>query len=250
MVLMKILVVGGTGTLGSKVVRQLRGAGHDAVAASPSTGVNSLTGEGLAGAMEGATAVIDVSNSPSFADEPVMEFFRTSTKNLLEAEARAGVAHHVLLSIVGADRMPGSGYLRAKVAQEAQVKASGRAYTILRATQFFEFVPGIADGSATGDTVRLSPAHLQPVAAEDVASLLVEIVAEPPRNATVEIGGPERIGLDAVVRQLFAARSDSRQVITDPAAGYFGAVLDDRSLTTSDGARLGKQRFAEWLRSA
>jgi uncharacterized protein YbjT (DUF2867 family) len=246
---MKIVVIGGTGAVGSQVVASLRASGHEAVAAAPSTGVNTLTGEGLSAALEGAHAVVDVSNSPSFADDAVMEFFRASTKNLLEAEERAGVAHHVLLSIAGAERLPGSGYLRAKVAQEAQVRASGRPYTILRATQFFEFIRGIADGSAKGDEVPLTSAHLQPVAAADVGSALAEIAAGSATNSVSEIGGPERVGLDALVRQLFEAKQDPRRVVTDPSAPYFGAVLDDRSLTTSDGARIGKLTFGAWLLS-
>lgn len=244
---MKIVVIGGTGAVGSRVVASLRANGHEAVAAAPSTGVNTLTGEGLAAALVGAHTVVDVSNSPSFADDAVMEFFRTSTKNLLAAESQAGVAHHVLLSIVGAERLPNSGYLRAKVGQEELLRASGRPYTILRATQFFEFVRGIADGSAKGDEVRLTSAHLQPVAAAEVGAALAEIAAGAPRNGVSEIGGPERLGLDAVVRQLFAAKHDARRVVTDATAPYFGAVLDDRSLTTSDGARIGKLTFAEWL---
>jgi uncharacterized protein YbjT (DUF2867 family) len=245
---MKIVVVGGTGLIGGKVVTRLRGSGHEVVAASPKSGVNTITGDGVASALANAQAVVDVTNSPSFEDAAVMDFFTTSTRNLLTAEADAGVTHHVALSIVGIDRLPSSGYFRAKVAQEALIKESSVPYTIVRATQFFEFLAGIADAATQGDTVRLAPALIQPMAADDVADALSEVAAEPAANGTIEVAGPQPFPLDDLARTLLNERQDPRTVISDPDAPYFGARLDERSLIPDDGrARLAKTRFEEWL---
>jgi uncharacterized protein YbjT (DUF2867 family) len=244
---MKIVVIGGSGLIGSKVVRGLRERGHEAVAASPSSGVNTLTGQGVSEALNGAAVVVDVSNSPSFEAAAVLEFFETSTRNLLAGEAAAGVGHHVALSVVGADRLPDSGYLRAKVAQEKLIEDSGIPYSIIRATQFFEFIGAIAESAAEGDTVRLTPALVQPMAAEDVAGVVADVSVNSPLNSVVEIGGPEPFPLDELVRQSFTARHDPRQVITDPQAPYFGAVLDERSLVPGVGALLAKTRFEDWV---
>lgn len=244
---MKIVVIGGTGLIGSNVVRRLRAIGHETVAASPNTGVNTLTGQGLAEALRGAQVVVDVSNSPSFEDRAVMDFFQTSGHNLLAAEAAAGVGHHVALSVVGTDRLPDSGYFRAKVAQEALIKAAGRPYTLLRATQFFEFVEGIVQAGADGDVVRLSPALIQPIAADDVAAALADLAVAAPVNGTVEVGGPERFPLDELARTFLAARADRREVIADVHARYFGSALDDRSLVAGAGARIGPTRLSDWL---
>lgn len=244
---MKIVVIGGTGLIGSNVVRRLRAIGHDTVAASPNTGVNTLTGQGLAEALRGAQVVVDVSNSPSFEDRAVMDFFQTSGHNLLAAEAAAGVEHHLALSVVGTDRLPDSGYFRAKVAQEALIKAAGRPYTLLRATQFFEFVEGIVQAGADGDVVRLSPALIQPIAADDVAAALADLAVAAPVNGTVEVGGPERYPLDELARTFLAARADRREVIADVHARYFGSALDDRSLVAATGARIGPTRLSDWL---
>jgi uncharacterized protein YbjT (DUF2867 family) len=247
---MKIIVIGGTGLIGKQLISDLRSLGNEAVAASPSTGVNSFTGAGLAAALAGAEVVVDVTNSPSFEDKAVLNFFETSTRNVLAASAHAGVKHFVALSIVGVDRLPASGYMRAKIAQESLIVASSVPWTIVRATQFFEFIGTIGAFSAVGDTVSLTPAKLQPIAAADVAAALAEVAVAPPVNARIEIAGPDKIGLDELVRRLFAASKDPRQVITDPAALYFGAALDDRSLTPGSSARLGPTRFDEWLRRA
>lgn len=244
---MKIVVIGGTGLIGSNVVRRLRAIGHETVAASPNTGVNTLTGQGLAEALRGAQVVVDVSNAPSFEDRAVMDFFQTSGHNLLAAEAAAGVGHHVALSVVGTDRLPNSGYFRAKVAQEALIKAAGRPYTLLRATQFFEFVEGIVQAGADGDVVRLSPALIQPIAADDVAAALADLAVAAPVNGTVEVGGPERFPLDELARTFLAARADRREVIADVHARYFGSALDDRSLVAAAGARIGHTRLSDWL---
>ena len=244
---MKIVVIGGTGLIGSNVVRRLRAIGHETVAASPNTGVNTLTGQGLAEALRGAQVVVDVSNAPSFEDRAVMDFFQTSGHNLLAAEAAAGVGHHVALSVVGTDRLPDSGYFRAKVAQEALIKAAGRPYTLLRATQFFEFVEGIVQAGADGDVVRLSPALIQPIAADDVAAALADLAVAAPVNGTVEVGGPERFPLDELARMFLAARADRREVIADVHARYFGSALDDRSLVAAAGARIGPTRLSDWL---
>ncbi|WP_437989669.1 SDR family oxidoreductase [Sorangium sp. So ce145] len=244
---MKIVVIGGTGLIGTKLVRRLRQRGHEVVAASPSTGVNSLTGEGLAGALAGAEVVVDVANAPSFEDKAVLAFFETSGRNLLAAEAAAGVKHHVALSVVGTDRMLGSGYFRAKMAQEALIEASGLPYTLLRATQFFEFMDGIARSSADAERVRLSSAQLQPIAAEDVAEALADVTLGPPVNGIVEVAGPERRPLAEFVGKYLSAKKDRREVIADAEAPYFGLRIDDRSLTPGDGARVMPTRFDDWL---
>ncbi|MDQ0041013.1 SDR family oxidoreductase [Variovorax boronicumulans] len=245
---MKIVIIGGSGLIGSKLAVLLRQAGHEVVAASPSTGVNTLTGEGLREALAGARIVVDVANSPSFADEPALHFFDTAGRNLLAAEAEAGVAHHVALSVVGTDRLLASGYFRAKQRQEELIEASPVPWTIVQATQFFEFVAGIADGSVRDGEVRLSNALIQPMSADDVAAALaVVVVGESPARRRIEIAGPEAVPLDALVRRLFAATGDKRPVVTDAEASYFGVQLDDRSLTPGTGPRLGTTRFADWL---
>jgi uncharacterized protein YbjT (DUF2867 family) len=244
---MKIVVIGGHGRIGSMVVQQLGEQGHDAVAADLSTGVNTLTGEGLADALEGADVVVDVSNSPSFEDGPVMEFFRTSTGNIVAAEAAAGVGHHVALSVVGADRLPDSGYLRAKVAQEKLIEESGIPFSVVRATQFYEFVGAIADAATEGDTVRLPTALIQPMAAEEVAAAVARTAVAAPANGIVEIGGPEAFRFDKLISYGLSARNDPRHVIADPDARYFGTTLADTSLLPGDGAQLGETRFEDWL---
>jgi len=244
---MKIVVIGGSGLIGTKLVNRLRQAGHEVVAASPNSGVNTITGEGLAGALAGAQVVVDVANAPAWEDRAVLEFFETSGRNLLAAEAAAGVRHHVALSIVGTDRLPESGYLRAKVAQEALIKASKIPYTIVRSTQFFEFVPGIAQSATAGQTVRLSPALLQPIASDDVAAALADVAVGAPANGTIEIAGPEQLGLDELVRRFLSAHKDARRVVPDVHARYFGAELDDRSLTPGDHPRVGPTRYGDWL---
>lgn len=247
---MKIVVIGGTGLIGSKVVRSLRQEGREVVAAAPSMGVNTITGEGLTAALAGAQVVVDLANAPDFADGPVMDFFTTSGRNLLAAGKAAGVRHHVALSVIGSDRLPDSGYLRAKAAQEALVKASGIPYTIIRSAQFFEFVGGIADAATDGQTVRLSPAHLQPVASDDVAALVAKVATMAPANGVVELAGPERIGLDDLVRRYLTARHDSRKVVTDIHARYFGTELNDKSLTPGDTPHIGAMSFEAWLARA
>jgi uncharacterized protein YbjT (DUF2867 family) len=247
---MKIVVIGGTGLIGSKVASNLRQNGHEVVTAAPSTGVNTITGEGLAEALAGAQVVIDVANSPDFSDDAVMAFFKTSGRNLMDAEKAAGVRHHIALSVVGADRLPDSGYLRAKVAQEELIKASGTPYTIVRATQFFEFLGAIAQSSTDGQTVRLSPAYLQPVASDDVAALVAKVATMAPANGIIELAGPERIGLDDLVRRYFEAKHDTRKVVTDIHARYFGAELNDKSLTPGDSPQIGSTSFETWLARA
>ena len=244
---MKIVVIGGSGLIGSKLVKILRERGNEVVPASPATGVDTLTGKGLDDALKGAQVVVDVSNSPSFEDAAVMKFFETSTRNLLAAEKKAGVKHHVALSIVGADRNPDSGYLRAKVAQEKLITASTIPYSILRATQFFEFIGGIADGGTEGNTVRLTSAKLQPIAADDVAAALAPVVLGEPVNGVLEVAGPEPIPLVELVQRWLAAKHDKRQVVVDAKARYFGTELNDRSLTPGANPRIGKIRFDEWL---
>jgi uncharacterized protein YbjT (DUF2867 family) len=244
---MKIVVIGGSGLIGSKLVTHLSDAGHEAVPASLETGVNLLTGDGLADAVAGAAVIVDVSNSPSFADDDVMAFFTTSTRNQLAAERAAGVGHHVALSVVGADLLPDSGYLRAKVAQEQAIAAGGVPYTILRSSQFFEFVRRIADEATTDGTVRLPHALMQPVAADDVALALAAIAQDSPRNAIVELGGPQSFPLDDLARDVLRAGGDPRAVLTDPHARYFGAELDDGALRPGPGARIGRIRLADWL---
>ena len=244
---MKIVVIGGTGLIGSKLVERLRKDGHEPLAASPDTGVNSLTGEGLAEAIAGAQVVVDVANAPAWEDAAVLDFFLRSSRNLLAAETEAGVGHHVTLSVVGADRLPESGYLRAKVAQEDVVKAGPVPYTIVRATQFFEFIGRIADSSTDGDTVRLSPALVQPEAADDVVSTLADVAIGAPLNDTVELAGPDALPLDELARRVLKANDDPRRVTSDAHARYFGAELDDRSLTPGDDARIAPTRFEDWL---
>ena len=244
---MKIVVIGGTGLIGSKLVQNLRERGHDVLAAAPSTGVNSITREGLAQAMDGADIVVDVANAPSWEDQAVLEFFETSSRNLLAAEAAAGVRHHVALSIVGSERLPENGYFRAKVAQENLIKASGIPYTILRATQFFEFVGGIAQAATVGEEICLSPALIQPMASDDVVAALVEVTLAAPVNGTVEVAGPEAMPLDELVRRFLRATQDTRKVVPDVHARYFGSVLDDQSLTPGKNPRLGAIRFEGWL---
>jgi len=243
----KIVVIGGSGLIGTKLVNNLRQRGHEAVAASPASGVDTITGEGLAKALEGAKVVVDVANSPSFEDTAVLRFFETSGRNLLAAEVAAGVGHHVALSVVGTDRLLDSGYFRAKMAQEDLIKASTVPYTILRSTQFFEFVRGIAQSGTDGQTVRLSPALVQPVVSDDVAAALADIVLGAPVNGTIELAGPERLPLNELVRRPLSATHDARQVITDVHARYFGAELDDRSLTPGDDPRITPTRFEDWL---
>ena len=244
---MKIVVIGGTGLIGTKVVNNLRHRGQEVVAASPKTDVNTFTGEGLAEALRGAQVVVDVANAPKWEDKAVMEFFQKAGRNLLDAETAAGVRHHVALSIVGADRLPASGYLRAKVAQEKLIKASGIPFTIVRSTQFFEFVKGIIQSAAEGQTVRLSPALMQPIAADDVATALTGFALAEPINGTVEIAGPEPIRIDELARRFMSATRDARKVTTDAHALYFGTELNDRSLIPGDKARLAPTRFEEWL---
>jgi len=247
---MKIVVIGGTGLIGSKLVKNLREHGHDAVAASPKSGVDSITGEGLANALEGALVVVDVTNSPSWEDAAVLKFFETSTRNLLAHEAAAGVRHHVALSVVGTERLLESGFFRAKLAQENLIKASSIPYTIVRATQFFEFVKPIADYSTEGNQVRLPQALIQPMAADDVASLVARIATSAPLNGMVEIGGPEKFPLDELARRDLAARNDPRQVIADPHARYYGVAVKERSLVPEDNAQLGATRYQDWLNQA
>ncbi len=244
---MKIVVIGGTGLIGSKLVQTLRERGHDALAASPKTGVNTITREGLAQAIDGAAVVVDVANAPVWEDKAVLDFFETSGRNLLAAEAAAGVCHHVALSIVGSERLPGNGYFRAKVAQESLIKASGIPHTILRATQFFEFVGGIAQSATVGGEVRLSPALIQPIASDDVVAALAEVALAPPVNATLEVAGPEAIPLDELVRRFLQATKDTRKVVPDIHARYFGDVLNDQSLTPGRNPHLGTIRFEDWL---
>jgi uncharacterized protein YbjT (DUF2867 family) len=246
---MKIVVIGGTGLIGKKLIPLLRERGHEAVAASPASGVNTLTGEGLAEALTGAQVVVDVTNSPSFEDKAVMEFFETSERNIHAAEAAAGVKHHVALSVVGADRIPESGYLRAKAAQERLIKNGKVPYTILRATQFYEFLGAIAETGADGGTIRVSDAPMQPLAADDVAAAMADVVTGPPANAILEVAGPETQPMAVFVRRALAAGGDSRTVVADPHAPYFGAVLDSRGLNP-DGAnpRIGQIRFEEWAK--
>ncbi len=244
---MKIVVIGGSGLIGKKLVNFLRAQGHEVVAASPSSGVNTLTGEGLAEALAGAAVVVDVANSPSFEDKAVLAFFETSGRNLLAAEAAAGVGHHVALSVVGTDRLLASGYFRAKMAQENLIKAAKIPYTIVRATQFFEFVSAIAQSAADGPTVRLPPALMQPIVSDDAAAALADVAVERPLNGTVEVAGPEPIRMDELVRRFLSAKGDARQVTTDVQARYFGTEVNDQSLTPGDNPRIGPTRFADWL---
>jgi uncharacterized protein YbjT (DUF2867 family) len=245
---MKIVVIGGTGLIGTKTVAILRQGGHEVVAASPRSGINTITGEGLKEALAGAQVVVDLANSPSFEDKAVLEFFETSGRNLLAAEANAGVRHHVALSIVGTDRTPENGYFRAKVAQEKLVEASAIPYTIIRATQFLEFLGDIAASSADGNTVRLSPGLFQPIAADDVAPIVAEVALAAPRNGIVEIAGPERAPFNEIIARYLKAVGDPREVVRDPEARYFGGRVEERSLVPLGEARLGHIGLDEWLR--
>ena len=243
---MKLVIIGGTGLIGSKLVARVREQGHDAVPASPNTGVNTITGEGLAEVLRGASVVVDVSNSPSFEASAVMEFFTTSTRNLLAAEQSAGVTHHVALSVVGTERLPDSGYFRAKVAQEQLIRESPVPYSIVLATQFFEFLKSIADAATTGSTVRVAPVFIQPMAADDVADAVARVAVDTPLNSMVEIAGPERFRLDELIRLALRARQDPREVIADDHARYFGAKLSETTLVPGDNPRLGTVRFEQW----
>lgn len=243
---MKVVVIGGTGLIGSKVVAKLNAHGHKAIPASPESGVNTLTGEGLADVLDGADVVVDVSNSPSFADDDVLSFFRTSTGNLLAAEQKAGVRHHVALSIVGSERVPDSGYLRAKVAQEQLIKESGIPYSLVRATQFFEFVGAIAQAATVDGVVHVAPVWFQPIAAEDVATFVARTAAGQPLEGTLEVGGPDRVRFDDFIREVLADRGDEREVVTDSRARYFGAELGDEDLVPGPGATLSHTTFADW----
>lgn len=244
---MKVVVIGGTGRIGSKLVVLLRQRGQEVLPASPDTGVNTLTGEGLPEALAGAQVVVDVANSPSFEDAAAMRFFETSGRNLLAVEAKAGVRHHVALSIVGDDRLPDSGYLRAKVAQEKLIKESGIPFTILRSTQFFEFANSIAEAASEGSTVRVPAALIQPVLSDDVVTVLAEIALAPPVNGTVEVGGPERFQFDKFVSLVLSAKHDKRKVVADPHARYFGTELAQESLVPGGNARIGQTRFEAWI---
>src|SRR6201993_2247532 len=244
---MKIVVIGGTGLIGSKLVNKLREHGHEAIAASPNSGVNTLTGEGLAEVLKGASVAVDVSNSPNWEDAAVLNFFETSTRNLLSYEAAAGVKHHVALSVVGTQRLSESGYFRAKIAQEKLIKESSIPYSIVHATQFFEFLKGLADISMVRGKVHLPPVSFQPMSADDVASAVGRIAVELPINGTVEIGGPEQFRVDELVRRRLASLKDPREVIADPNARYSGAKLSERTLVPGDNARLGETRFETWL---
>jgi uncharacterized protein YbjT (DUF2867 family) len=244
---MKVVIIGGSGLIGSKLVARLREQGHEAVPASPDSGVNTLTGEGLADVLTGAAVVLDVSNSPSFEDAAVLKFFQTSTGNLLAAEAAAGVGHHVALSIVGTDRAPGSGYLRAKVAQEKLIRNSSIPYSIVRSTQFFEFLKRIADEATDGNTVRIAPVLFQPIAADDVAKAVGQVAVSAPVNGIVEIAGPHQFRFDEFIRLGLGARQDPRVVVADPQARYFGAEMGERTLVPEADASLGEIRFEEWL---
>ena len=247
---MKIVVIGGTGLIGSKVVAWLRRQGHQAIAASPRLGVNTITGEGLAAALDGAAVVVDVTNSPSFDYAPALEFFETSARNIRAAEEAARVGHHVALSVVGTDRLTESGYFRAKIAQEAMIEASPIPYSIVHATQFFEFVESIADEATEGSTVHLAPVLFQPMSSDDVAEVVGRLAAGPPTNGIVECAGPERFHLDAFIRRVLGERHDPRRVLTDPQARYYGAALGERTLVPDDGAILGEIRFDDWRNRA
>jgi uncharacterized protein YbjT (DUF2867 family) len=244
---MKLVIIGGTGLIGSKLVSNLRAQGHQAVPASPDTGVNTLTGVGVADALQGASVVVDVSNSPSFEEKAVMDFFTTSTRNILRYAAPAGVRHYVALSVVGTERISDSHYLRAKNAQEALIRGGGTPFTIVHATQFFEFVKRIADEATVGTTVRLPPVFIQPMAADDVAKAVARVAVGAPANGTVEVAGPEQFRFDDLIRQGLEARNDPRQVVVDPHARYFGAELGERALIPADNALLGEIHFQQWL---
>jgi uncharacterized protein YbjT (DUF2867 family) len=244
---MKIVIIGGTGLIGSKLAVALRSRGHEIIAASPNTGVNTITGVGLAEALAGAEVVVDVANSPSFEDRAVLEFFETSGRNLLAAEKAAGVRHHVALSVVGTERLQGSGYFRGKMAQEKLIKASKTPYTIVRSTQFFEFMGGIVKSAETSEAIHLSTALMQPIASDDVVSALADVTVSAPLGGTVEIAGPERVRMSDIVQRYLKATNDSRTVVAHPKAPYFGVELDDKSLIPAEGARIGTIRFESWL---
>jgi uncharacterized protein YbjT (DUF2867 family) len=247
---MKIVVIGGTGLIGSKLVKRLQAKGHETIAASPATGVNTITGEGLADVLKGAQVVVDLSNSPSFEDKAVMEFFQTAGRNIASAEAAAGVKHHVALSVVGTERLPDSGYMRAKLAQEKIIKESGIPYSLVHSTQFFEFMFGIAQSGVQGDKVHLSPAMMQPIFSDDVADALVDVVLGNPLNATVEIAGPEPITIADAVTRYMRQIGDKREVISDDQTRYFGALLKEGSLMPGSQARIGRTRYSEWVKTA
>lgn len=244
---MKVVVIGGTGLIGSKVVEKLTAHGHEAVAASPNTGVNTLTGEGLSEVLQGASVVVDVSNSPSFADDDVMDFFRTATANLLKAEAEAGVTHHVALSVVGTDRLQASGYFRAKQVQEDLITASDIPYSIVHATQFFEFAKGLADGMTEGDTVRLPEAKIQPMVSDDVAAAVGRTAVGSPVGGIAEVAGPDAFQLEEFIRLGLTAKNDPRKIVTDPHATYWGAELKENTLLPGPGAQIAETRFTDWL---
>jgi uncharacterized protein YbjT (DUF2867 family) len=244
---MKIVVIGGSGLIGSKVVSDLRARGHEAIAASPASGVNTITGEGLAQALSGAQVVVDVANSPSFEDKAVLEFFETSGRNLFAAEIAAGVAHHVALSVVGTDRLAESGYFRGKIAQEKLIRASGVPYTIVQSTQFLEFLGGIAQSGTEGDTVRLSPAYIQPISSDDIALAVADCALGKPLNSVVEVAGPERVRLSDLVQRYLSATHDPRKVVEDQHARYFGAKLHDDTLVPGPNPRLGAVNFDMWF---
>lgn len=247
---MKIIIIGGTGLIGSKTVERLRRKGHAVVAASPNSGVNTITGEGLSEALADAQVVIDLANSPSFEDQAVLKFFETAGRNLLAAEAAAGVQHHIALSVVGSERLPESGYLRAKMAQERLIRESGVPYTIVRSTQFLEFLPGIAESGTVGNEVTVSSAYFQPIASDDVADVMADVALSAPADGMIEIGGPEKVRMSDLVERFLETTKDTRTVISDPHARYFGAELDDQSLVPGKDARLGKIRFQDWLSRA
>lgn len=244
---MKIVVIGGTGRIGSKVVARLRDQGHEVIAAAPATGINVLTGEGLDAAMAGTRVVVDLANSPSFEDAAALEFFQTAGRNVLAAEAKAGVSHHLALSVVGTEKLAASGYFRAKLAQEQLIRGSGIPYTIIHSTQFFEFLPGIIQSAADGSTVRLSPALVQPIASEDVAEAVARLALQPPANGTVEIAGPEREPLAELAQRFMTLIEDPREVVTDVRAPYFGAELDTETLVPASAAWKGSLNFERWL---
>jgi uncharacterized protein YbjT (DUF2867 family) len=244
---MKIVVIGGTGLIGSKTVTRLRQKGHEVIAASPNTGVNTITGEGLADALAGTDVVVDLANSPSFEDEAVLEFFQTSGRNLLAAEAAAGVRHHVALSVVGTDRLQESGYFRGKLVQEKLIEGSGIPYTIVRSTQFFEFMSGIANAGTIGRSVHLSPALVQPISSDDVADAMAEAALEAPVNGMIEIAGPDRLKLSGLIAQFLETITDPRSVVADPQARYFGVLLNDQSLVPGAAARLGATHYESWI---
>jgi uncharacterized protein YbjT (DUF2867 family) len=247
---MKIVVIGGTGLIGSKTVERLRKKGHEVLAASPNSGVNTLTGEGLAEALAGAQVVIDLANSPSFEDKAVLEFFETAGRNLLAAGKAAGVKHHIALSVVGAERLPDSGYLRAKMAQERLIRESGIPYTIVHSTQFFEFLGGIAQSATVGNAISLPSAYFQPIASNDVADIMADVALSAPINGVIEIAGPEPVRMSDLVARFLKAKDDPREVIADPHARYFGTKLDDRSLVPGDHPRIGATRFEDWFSQA